>query len=64
MIRKSEEFKTKEKEIRKRISEFHQEAWAKATWWRKLFIRIKIEKQIRKELDLLIPPHGLYFYGR
>lgn len=61
MIRESRDFKAKKLEIRKRISESYKEDFIKAHWWRKLFLKIKMEKEIQKELDLLIPPHELYF---
>jgi len=60
LIRDSERYRRKEEEIRKRICNSYRDKLAEASWWRKPFLKWKIEREIQKELDVLAPSQGLY----
>lgn len=64
IIRSSEEYKKKEQEIRKRIYEETLWDWTLTPWWKKPFLKWKIENRIQKELDQLAPPEALYLHTK
>jgi hypothetical protein len=64
LIRASEEYKCKENEIRKSISERCRDEWFRTSWRRRPFLKWKMERQVQKELDEIAPPHGLYIVSK
>lgn len=64
MIRQSEDYKTKVREISTRICDCRSEEMRLAAWWRRPLIWWRIEREIQKEVGSLLPPGAMYFAGR
>jgi len=60
----SEAFRKKKEEIRERIQQEFREEMTSAPWWKKPYLNWKRERRIQgeieKELERLLPPDALY----
>jgi hypothetical protein len=60
IIRSSEASSKKMLEICQRVRDCYSAEYAKASWWNKFKIRLKMHRETRKEIGNLAPPHALY----
>jgi hypothetical protein len=60
----SHAYKQQAQAIRRKMYQDALGEWSLAPWWQKPFLKWKIEKTIKKELEKLAPPQGLYSKAR
>jgi hypothetical protein len=59
-ILRSEGYAKRVVEIRREVQQRHAAELAGVSWWKRFMLRAKIEREIRREVENLAPPHALY----